>query len=151
MRFRDGTAGQKALFAALVGVYVLGLLVALQDKLERVGQPDIGWTMDGANISPSRWDAAAAGLRGGGLAIRINDVDYNRLTLSPEGEAVVRTGIGERNTLLLRRPGGRVQEVTIVVRSWEWSDLVFAEGTTIGLGALFVIVGVTSFLLRPYA
>jgi hypothetical protein len=35
MRFRDGTFRHKALFAALVGVYLLGLLLAFTDRTQR--------------------------------------------------------------------------------------------------------------------
>ena len=70
MRFRDGTVRQKALFATLVGVYVLGLAIALADIVGRVGQPVVGWVIDGRDIFPMRADAAAAGLFGGGRAGR---------------------------------------------------------------------------------
>jgi class 3 adenylate cyclase len=151
MRFRDGTLWQQALFAALVGVYVLGLAIALQDKLARVGRPDIGWAMDGPNVSPTRWDAAVAGLWGGGWALRINGIDLEGKSLRSDVFPRIRRAVGDTNSLTLQRPGGPVADVTVRVRPWEWEDVLFAEGTTIGLAALFVVVGVTSFLLRPFA
>ena len=43
MRFRDGTLTQRALFAALLGVYLTGALLTVASVGRRVGQPDIGW------------------------------------------------------------------------------------------------------------
>ena len=65
MRWRDGSAHQKLLYLALVSVYVLGVVLVSASALERVGRPDVGFTMDGLSLSPSRRDAADSGLRGG--------------------------------------------------------------------------------------
>ncbi len=152
MRFRDGTLRQKVVFAILVGVYGLGLLIALDDKMERVGEPDIGWVMDADNnISSMRWDAVVAGLHGGGRALRVNGTELRRAMRWRDIQALLRTRNGETNTLTLQRPGGGITDVTISVRPLAWRDVFFAEGPNIGLGALFVVVGITSFLLRPYA
>jgi class 3 adenylate cyclase len=150
MHLRDGTLRQRALFALLVGVYVVGLALAFQDKLERVGRPDVGFTLDGPNVSPTRWDAAAAGLWGGGRALRINGIDAVGAALNEGIPRAIHRTTGDSNTVVLQHPGGAVREVTVHVRPWEWGDVLFAEGTTLGLGALFVLVGVTSFLIRPY-
>jgi len=37
------------------------------------------------------------------------------------------------------------------VRLWQWDDVLFTDGATLALGALFFAVGVTSFALHPYA
>jgi hypothetical protein len=37
------------------------------------------------------------------------------------------------------------------VRHWQWDDVLFTDGGTLALGALFFAVGVTSFALHPYA
>ena len=150
MRFRDGTARQKALFAAFLGIYACGLAIALQNVLVRVGRPDVGWTLDGNAISPTRHDAALDGLRGGGIAIEINGLPVVGMLIRGQGMLHLRTSNGETNTVKIERPGGAISEVTIPVRAWEWADVLFAHGTPVGLAALFVIVSVTSFLLRPY-
>ena len=149
MRFRDGTFRQKALFAALVGVYLLGLLLAFTDRTQRVGKPDVGWVMDGYDVFPIRADEGVADLHDGGRALRINGV--------PVGPPVARdlrpylhTRVGESNALTLRHPDGTVTEVTVPVRPLRWRDLLYGEGPTVGLGALFVLVGVASFFLRPF-
>ena len=74
MRFRDGTVRQKALFGMLIGVYALGVLMAVDDKLARIGRPDIGWVLDGFHIFPMRSDAAAV-LHSGSHALRVNGMD----------------------------------------------------------------------------
>ena len=148
MRFRDGTVRQKALFAILVGVCALGLLMAVDDKLARIGRPDIGWVLDGVHVFPTRSDAAAAGLHSGGHALRVNGMDV--ATNWREIRVRARRQVGESNTVTLEAPGGAITEVTIPVRPLEWRDVLFAEGPNIGLGVLFVVVGVASFLLRPY-
>jgi hypothetical protein len=42
MRVSEGTFGQRALFAVLVLVYLLGFCVDVGDKAQRVGAPDVG-------------------------------------------------------------------------------------------------------------
>jgi class 3 adenylate cyclase len=150
MRFADGTVRQKSLFALLLGVYVVGLGFWTADKVARVGQPDVGFTMDGANLSPTSWAAAAEGLRGGGRVLLVNGIVPTGRTLRGEIPAQLNRRVGETNTLRLLHPGGTVNEVTVHVRPWEWGDVLYAEGTTVALGLLFAVVGVTSFLLRPY-
>lgn len=154
MRMREGTPGAKLLLAVLLGVYLLGVLISLNDKLQRIGQPDVGWMLDGNFVSPTRADASDAGLRGGGRALRINGVELRerrarnsmRQRLLPQLD----TRIGAINTLVLETPGGEVIEVALVVRPWTWSDAVFTEGATAVIGLLFFVVGLTAFVLRPY-
>jgi len=149
MRFRAGTVRQKALFGILLGVYALGALMAVDDKLARIGRPDIGWVLDGFHVFPLRSDAAAAGLHSGGHALRVNGMDV--AINWREIRVGARRQIGESNTVTLESSAGAITEVTIPVRPLEWRDVLFAEGPNIGLGVLFVVVGVASFLLRPYA
>jgi hypothetical protein len=151
MRFQDGSPRQKVLFTALLGVFALAATVTVQDKLARVGQPDIGWRLDGANLSPTRWDAAAEGLWAGGRALWINGIEPTGRTLWEEIPQSIRREVGEANRVTLRHPSGRVSEVTVSVQPLQWADVLFSEGTTIGLGVLFFIVGVTGFVVRPYA
>src|SRR6185295_14319708 len=66
-----------------------------------------------------------------------------------QNEALCKRANGDTNILTLQGPGGR-RDVTIVVRPWEWRDVLFAEGGILALGAIFVLVGVGSFLLRPF-
>jgi class 3 adenylate cyclase len=150
MHFQDGTVRQKALFAALVGVYVLGLGIAFTDKVQRVGEPDIGWVMDGRDVFPTRDDAGAAGLYGGGRALRINGQPVGGRFWWREIRSKLRTNMGDTNTLTLQHPDGTVTDVAVPVRALRWPDVFYAEGSTTGLGALFVTVGVASFLLRPF-
>jgi class 3 adenylate cyclase len=150
MRFRDGTARQRALFVTLVGVYILGLGIAFSDKVERVGRPDVGWVMDGRDVFPTRADAGAAGLYGGGRALRINGVSLEGRLWWHAIRTQLHNHFGDTNTLTLERPDGTVTDVNVPVRALRWPDVFYAEGSTTGLGALFVIVGVVSFLLRPF-
>ena len=150
MHFRDGTVRQKALFATLVGVYVLGLGIAFTDKLQRIGQPDVGFVMDGRDVFPTREDAGAAGLYGGGRALRINGQPLQGRLWWLEMRSNLRTEAGVSNMLTLQRPDGTVADVSVPVRALRWPDVFYAEGSTTGLGALFVAVGVASFLLRPF-
>ena len=151
MRFRDGTVWQKALFATLIGVYVLGLAIMLADIVGRMGQPDVGWVIDGRDIFPMRADAAAAGLYGGGRALRINGLALQGRSWWREVRLRVRTHLGDTNTLTMEHPDGTVTDVTVPVRSLRWPDVLYAEGPNLGIAALFVAVGLASFLLRPFA
>ena len=59
--------GQRLLFALLVAVPLFGLWLAVADKFEHLGQPNVGWMMDEDYVSPTRMTrrkpacAAAAG------------------------------------------------------------------------------------------
>jgi len=151
MHFRDGTPGQKALFVLLVAIYAIGVGFALEDKQGRIGAPDPGFSLEGNNVSPTRWDAAAAGLFGGGKLLTVNGIPVTGVALKAEIPQAMRYEVGAANTLSVQQPGGRIVEVTLPVRLWDWEDALFAEGTTFGLGILFFVVGVVTFLLRPYA
>lgn len=151
MSLRDGTLGQKLGFAALVGLAVLGLLLAVADKLDRYGTPNVGWLMDGVYVSPTHHDASEAGLRGGGRALSINGRElppgYMRgHTLGPN----VYAEIGATNVLRLRTPSGEEREIALAVRPWQWEDFVFTQGASDVIGLLFLAVGIITFALRPY-
>lgn len=152
MSYRVDSVGQRILLAGLFLVYALAIGVNLTDKVQRVGQPDVGWIVDDGNLSPTRDDASEAGLRGGGRPLNVNGVPYD---VSAEGGAdevlrhVLHTAIGETNVVTLQRPTGEIREVSITVREWRWQDALFAEGATILLGFLFFAVGIGTFVLRP--
>ncbi len=150
MHFRDGTVRQKALFVTLVGVYVLGLGIASADKLQRVGRPDVGFAMDGRDVFSTRADACAAGLYGGGRALRINGLALQGRFWWRQTRSNLRTEAGASNILTLQHPDGTVTDVSVPVRALRWPDVFYAEGSTTGLGVLFVTVGVASFLLRAF-
>ncbi len=151
MRWRDGTAHQKTLYLALVGAYALGLLLALASALERVGRPDVGFTMDALELSPSRRDAADEGLRGGARLLALNGFETAGHSIRREVWPRLITDSGASNRLVVEKPGRVVSEISIPVRKLRWGDVVYAEGGTIALGALFFMVGVVTFALRPWA
>jgi hypothetical protein len=62
----------------------------------------------------------------------------------------VRTEIGATNTLAFRSPGGVERELTLSVELWTWHDLLFTRGASDAIGLLFAVVGIASFVLRPY-
>ncbi|MBW2279157.1 MAG: GAF domain-containing protein [Deltaproteobacteria bacterium] len=147
-RFRDGPMWQRALFALIVAVYFAGLGLSIDDKRRHLGEPDVGFIAQGRTLSPSRPDAAAAGLRGGGLAVEINGWRVVGGVYAPGSR--LRTEIGERNLVTIRTPGGETRQFELEVRPWTWADMVFTESGTMVLGALFFVVGVISFVLRPW-
>ncbi len=150
MTLRDGTLGQRALFAALVAIPLLGLGLAVADKLERIGQPNVGWSMDESSVAPTRQDTSEAGLRGGGRALRLNGVEVPASLHSSRPLPGIHTEIGATNTLTIVTPRGAERELTVSVQPWSWHDFLFTEGATDIIGILFVVVGVASFALRPY-
>ncbi|HYD47757.1 MAG TPA: adenylate/guanylate cyclase domain-containing protein [Terriglobales bacterium] len=153
MELSEGSARAKLFFALLLAVYLGGVVVLARDVLERIGQPDVGFQIDSAKVSPTREDASEAGLRGGGRALQINGVEvpeYDLKRLEEDHLPELRRDIGATNTIVIERPGGNVREVTIAVRPWEWSDALFTEGATVIIGFLYFVVGVTTFALRPY-
>lgn len=150
MQFRDGHPQQKALFALHLLVFAASLAVSALDKAERIGAPDVGWTVDLTTLSPTRHDSSEAGLRGGGIPLAVNGI---AATSHPGGYVLltgVRTEPGASNTLRFEHPGGEVREVTVTVRNWTWQDFVFAEGAAFLIAVLFFAVGVGTFVLRPF-
>lgn len=147
---RDGTPRQRVLFAVLVAVALLGLLLAVSDTVQRIGQPNVGWMMDENYVSPTRRDASEAGLRGGGQALRINGQDVPADLHLRGSPPWVRTQMGDTNTLTFRTPGGTERELTFTVEPWTWHQVVFTRGATDAIGLLFAVVGIASFVLRPY-
>lgn len=146
MHFRDGTAGQKALFAFLVGLYVFGVGLNVGDKLERVGQPNLGWRLDRDSVGPTTHEASDAGLRGGGRLVLVNGQPVDRIS----EPGVVNRALGEENTLDFVRPGGRPARVTVPVERWTWAGVAFTEGGTDLIAFLFFVVGISTFWLRPW-
>ncbi len=151
MRWRDGSAHQKSLYLALVSVYALGLLLATGSALERVGQPDVGFIMDGVSLSPSRRDAGDAGLRGGARLLRLNGFDVAGQSIRTEVWPRLLRVDGAANEIVVEKPGRAVSAISIRVRDLRWGDVVYAEGGAIALGALFFLVGAVTFALRPWA
>ena len=149
-RFDAGTAGQKALFVALVAMFALGLVLTILDKLERVGAPDVGFTIDSVFVSPTRDDASDAGLRGGGRVLAINGVALSPAEMRTEKVTRVDRTLGAINVLTVERPGLGVREIAIPVRIWTWHDAMFTEGGADLVGILIFAIGVTVFLLRPF-
>lgn len=150
-RFEAGTAGQKALFIVLVLLFVFGLVLTIADKLERVGEPDVGFTIDSVYVSPTRDDASDAGLRGGGRVLAINGVELTPEDARTEKHQLVDTTLGAVNVLRVLRPGATVpREIAIPVRNWTWHDALFTEGASDLIGLVIFGVGVTVFLLRPF-
>ncbi len=147
-RFRDGTLVQRALFALVLAVYFVGLGLSIDDKRRHLGKPDVGFIAQGRSLSPSRPDAAEAGLRGGGLALEINGWRVVGSVYAPGSS--LHTELGAWNDLLIRTPGGERRKLELQVKTWTWHDLVFTESATMVLGALFFVVGLIAFVLRPY-
>ncbi len=146
MHLRDGTAQQKTLFLLLVAIYVLGLGITVVDKVERVGAPTVGFRMHGDAVSPTTHEASDAGLRGGGRLVEINGVPASRI----DEPGVLNTELGQTNRLDFVRVGGRPDSVTIEVTPWTWSGVAFTQGGADLLGLLFMVLGITTFVLRPY-
>jgi class 3 adenylate cyclase len=151
MRLRDGTGRQKLIYAALVSLYVIGLLLAAADKLQRVGRPDVGFVMDGLEISPSRRDSADLGLRGGARLVEVNGETVAGKPVRTEVWARLNETLGATNELVVQRPVEQVAHISIPVRELRFGDVVYAEGGVLALGVLFFAVGAITFQLRPYA
>lgn len=151
MSLRDGTFGQKLLFAILVAVGLCGLGLAAADKLNRIGTPNVGWILDGPYVSPTHRDASEAGLRGGGRALRINGIDVTEAMLRGHGSGPgLDLTAGATNTITLRAPDGAERRIAAVVRPWTLEDFVFTQGASDVIGLLFLCVGIVTFALRPY-
>ena len=150
-RIRAGSLRQRFFFGLLLAIALIGFLLAFTDKLERFGTPNVGWMMDGWYVSPTRTDASEAGLRGGGRALRINGVSAPAENLYDNWSPPVDQQIGATNTLTIVTPAGNQRELTLPVQPWSVRDFVFTEGGTDVIGLLFIVVGVASFMLRPYA
>ncbi len=148
--FRNGTLLQKAGFALVVAAFSMGLAIAVEDKLDRVGQPDAGFGLNGDFIYPTRDDAADAGLRYGGRLLALNGQPP-----SPTWTWLdVRPGLlrqpGAVNVIRLERPDGEVRELSIPVREWRAADALYTQGAIDIIGCLMALLGISAFLLRPW-
>jgi len=150
MSLRDGSFGQKLLFAILVAVGLLGLGLATADKLNRIGTPNVGWILDGPYVSPTHRDASEAGMRGGGRALRINGIDLTNDMARGHSLGPVDMTIGATNVMTLRAPNGEERDIAVVVRPWTLEHFVFTQGASDVIGLLFLCVGIVTFALRPY-
>lgn len=151
MRWRDGSGRQKALYALLISIYALGVLLAAADKLQRIGRADVGFIMDGLEISPSRRDSADLGLRGGARLVEVNGQAVAERSIREEVWARLAAAPGSENELIVQHPGGGLGKLTIPVRELRVGDVIYAEGGVLALGFLFFLVGVVTFQLRPWA
>src|SRR5215831_13321716 len=115
MRWREGTGRQKAIYALLVSLYVIGLLLACADKLQRVGRPDVGFIMDGLEISPSRRDSADLGLRGGARLVELNGEAVAGKSIRTEVWGRLHETLGSTNELVVQRPVEQVATISIPV------------------------------------
>ena len=149
-RFDAGTPGQKGLVLLLLGLFVVGLVLTIEDKFERVGAPDVGFIADGGVVSPTRDDASDAGVRGGGRALAVNGIEVTRLDACTEQLRGLDWTLGATNVLRLERPDATVREIQLPVRAWTWHDALFTEGGSDLVGILTFAIGLTVFLLRPW-
>lgn len=150
MGILGGSAGQKLVFVTLLAVNVIGLGFSAQDKMERIGRPDVGWVADlDGTFSPSRVDSSDMGLRGGGRALAINGVPVDRQDFERQSRELAVRESGATNTIRFER-FGRVRELTIPVADWTWRDALFTHGLIDFLALLFLATALTSFALRPY-
>ncbi|MCE2392066.1 MAG: adenylate/guanylate cyclase domain-containing protein, partial [Proteobacteria bacterium] len=146
----DGTTRQKLLLAGLVGLYAFGVLIASVNRLDSLGEPDLGWHLSWTEISPTRQDAAASGLRGGGRPLEINGRSLDTRSIREDILPGIRWQLGEHNVLRVKPAGRPVRELSIPVRERRFDDLLYAHGATLALGTLFFVVGFTTFVLRPW-
>ena len=146
----SGSAGQKLLFFALLVVYAVALGLSAQDKMERIGRPDVGWIADlHGMVSPSRLDSSDMGLRGGGRALAINGIAIDPMNFERQSHELAVREAGASNTIRFER-WGEVHELTIPVAEWTWQDALFTHGLIDLLALIFMATAVTSFALRPY-
>jgi class 3 adenylate cyclase len=148
--FRTGTPGQKAGFLLLTSVFAIGLAIAVADKLERIGQPDAGFRLNGDFIYPTRADAADAGLRYGGRLQAVNGQELDRPWSWTDRPPGLELELGATNTIRLVRPDGEIRELSIPVREWRAADALYTQGAIDIIGLLLVALGVGTFLLRPW-
>ena len=148
--FRTGTLGQKAGFLLLASAFALGLAIAVADKLERIGQPDVGFQWNGDFVYPTRADAADAGLRYGGRLLTLNGQDLSRSWSWIERPSGLALELGATNAIRLERPDGEVRELSIPVRKWRAADAIYTQGAIDIIGLLMVALGIGTFLLRPW-
>lgn len=150
MRFRNGTARQQALFGLLLSFYFCGLALTLVGQAQRVGQPMPGVILDGNHIMALRIDAVQAGLGSGGQVVAINGEPIEGKRSRGEVLPLLRRELGDTNVIQLVDRNGVLRDAAVPVLPWRWEDTLYATGHTMGIGAVFVLVSVVAFLIRPY-
>ncbi len=166
MPFRTGTLRQKALFFALVGTYVLALILRLGNDARAIGDPLLGfhfisesdrWFVNGMGAAATDgrlyWGSELLELNGQPVA-GIERTLNMAMSVAQELPAdALNVEIGEFNHLVFRCSipfADTIHTLDLPVVAMSWQDVMCASGTPFTLAALFMLVGVVSFLLRPY-
>jgi class 3 adenylate cyclase len=149
VRLRDGNSRQKLLLAVLVAAQALGIALALHGALRGLGEPHPGWFLeDTGQVAPMRASVARLGLRGGGRLVALNGAEVAGLQRT-RILAEVRRAAGEHNRLLVRHRG-ELHPIEVEVQPLTRADVLYGQGASMALGALFFAVGLITFVLRPW-
>ena len=149
MRLRDGTPRQKAMFAALVATYVLGVVLIWWHAATLVGRPHTGLFWAGHTLSFAPAEVRKAGIEWGSKALAFNGVRLADAT-SAEVLALERRDLGAINQVTVRQPNGKVVKATVPVMVYTWRHALESFGITGGLLAGAFLVALGTFALRPY-
>jgi class 3 adenylate cyclase len=150
MRVREGHRRQKLLLAVIVAAQALGISLALRSAADRLGRPHPGfYVQDTGEVVPMRRTAAQAGLRGGGRLVALNGQEIEGPDARGRTAAAARRELGERNQLVVLRRGAQ-RHVSLEVQPLALADVVYGQGATMALAALFFAVGLFTFVLRPW-
>ena len=147
---RSGTALEWAFLLAILAAFACGLAIAVSDKLDRIGQPDAGFMLNGPFLHPTRDDAADAGLRYGGRLLAVNGRAFEprwRWIALPDG---VSLEPGTVNSVIFERADGEVRTLALPVRVWTAADALYTQGAIDVIGLLMAALGLGTFLLRPW-
>lgn len=149
MRFREGTPRQHALFATLVGTYVLGVVLMLWQAASLVGKPHSGlfWTGNVLSFGPTH--VRDAGVEWGSWPLALNGADITDATIA-EVFALERHALGEANQITVRRPDGQVVATTVPVFRYTWRHAIQSFGIIGMFCAAQYLVGLGAFVFRPY-
>ena len=149
MRIGDGTPRQKALFAALLGFYLLGVGIWFADTASRIGGPHPGFSITAIGLAPARADAVPAGLAWASSPQAINGTDLSTHTQYDFFDLLVHD-IGAVNRLTVRHLDGTTVDVILPVTRFTWGDALSRDAFFLPLGLLGVPIALGAFLLRPY-
>jgi class 3 adenylate cyclase len=140
----------RVVLATILASVILISAIAVVKALTWVDQPFAGFLVNErlvlGNIGRYHWTGSTAGL---GWPDKVVGANEQPITSMRDLQAVAqRVPLGTPIVYTVERDGQR-RDVTVATMRFRWDDLVMTFGVTFVSGWIFVLIGLTVFLLKP--
>ena len=132
-----------ALLGAIVGFYLINIV-------KWFDYPDLGFSLRSATglkiVGVVRDHGLASGIRVGDRIVEVNGKNYATID---ELRAILHWNLGEVNTYLVERDGGRL-EIHIANIPSGWQRALKISGIPLLFGFFYIFIGTIVFLMKPH-